>query len=67
MTQLKKLSSVSDERIKAANEERANKEKERDDTLRLIGNILHESVPVSNDEVIIIRILELYLTIIYKC
>ena len=40
-----------DESIKRCNEERVQCEAERTDALKEIGNILHESVPVSNDEV----------------
>lgn len=51
VVQLKKLSQVIDDRMKKANEERALTETARDNIVKEIGNMLHESVPVSNDEV----------------
>ena len=51
MKQLKKLSQLTDGSIKQCNEERVAVEQERSGFLGQIGNMLHESVPVSNDEV----------------
>merc|ERR1719499_2176788 len=48
--QIKKIRSLIDEAIEENNQALLRHEKERDDLLREIGNWLHESVPVSNDE-----------------
>ena len=50
--QLKKVRSLIDEAMSKNNEVLDQKAKLRDDTLREMGNWLHPSVPVSNDEVI---------------
>lgn len=50
VTQLKNVSQEIDQAIKSCNERRVELEQERSDTLREIGNWVHESVPVSNDE-----------------
>ena len=49
--QLKKVRSLIDEAMAANNQVLEDQAKLRDDTLREIGNWLHPSVPVSNDEV----------------
>lgn len=51
-------------RKKEAEELAIQKEKQRDGKIRTIGNLVHDSVPVSNNEVCIIlsRTLETYLT-----
>merc|ERR1712137_1313210 len=48
--QLKKVRSLIDEAMAANNQVLEDQAKVRDDTLREIGNWLHPSVPVSNDE-----------------
>jgi len=49
--QLRCLSSLIEESIRHCNEERAQCETERNDAMFEIGNLLHESVIVSADEV----------------
>ena len=49
--QLKRLSTLITEHIKSSAEERDQVEQERNQHLREIGNLLHESVVVHNDEV----------------
>lgn len=49
--QLKKVRSLIDEAMAVNNQVLEDQAKLRDDTLREIGNWLHPSVPVSNDEV----------------
>lgn len=49
--QLKKVSLEIDQAIKSSNETRLQLEQERTERLREIGNIIHSSVPISNDEV----------------
>ena len=49
--QLKTLSQIIDDTIKKTNEERQHTEEIRNNKLGQIGNLLHQSVPVSNDEV----------------
>ena len=51
MKQLKKLSQLTDGSIKQCNDERVACEQERSAFVKLIGNMLHDTVPVSNDEV----------------
>lgn len=53
VTQIKKIRTVIDERMAQCNAERADLEKERDEALREIGNMIHESCIVSADEVCI--------------
>lgn len=50
VTQIKKIRTVIDERMAQCNAERADLEKERDEALREIGNMIHESCIVSADE-----------------
>ncbi|ESN91653.1 hypothetical protein HELRODRAFT_185194 [Helobdella robusta] len=50
ITQLKKLSTIADEQIKKSDEDCTELEKKRLDALKEIGNLVHESVPVSDDE-----------------
>ena len=52
--QLKKVRSLIDEAIVKNNEDLIKFESERDACLREMGNWLHPSVPVSNDEVTIV-------------
>jgi len=49
--QLRRLSSLVEESIRRCNEERVQCETERSEAMFEIGNLLHESVIVSNDEV----------------
>ena len=49
--QLKRLSQLTDGSIKQCNDERVACEQERSASVKLIGNMLHDTVPVSNDEV----------------
>ena len=51
ITQLKKLSKKIDEEIKKCEEDVKQLETERSEALKEIGNMLHESVIVSADEV----------------
>ncbi len=51
VVQLKKLSQLAAEWLKKCDEDRVLAETRRAEYLREIGNILHDSVPVSNDEV----------------
>jgi seryl-tRNA synthetase len=51
VTQLKKLRVLIDEAIQQNDLDLQKTEKERNNALREIGNHLHDSVPVSNDEV----------------
>lgn len=53
MLQLKRLSSLIDERMKQCNEDRSKCEVERTAALVEIGNLLHESVVISDNEVYI--------------
>jgi len=57
--QLRRLSSLIEENMKRCNEERVQCETQRSEAMFEIGNLLHDSVIVSNDEVItvIIRVL----------
>ena len=48
---VKKIRSLIDDRIAECNAEVLKVEERRSEKLRAIGNVLHESVPVSNDEV----------------
>lgn len=50
VTQIKKLRTLIDEAIASNAEELIKTETERNNALREVGNHLHESVPVSNDE-----------------
>ncbi|XP_069489760.1 serine--tRNA ligase, cytoplasmic [Ambystoma mexicanum] len=50
ITQIKKLRVLIDEAIEKGNTERLKLEDERFESLREIGNLLHPSVPISNDE-----------------
>ncbi len=52
VTQLKKVRALIDEAMVKNNEDLTTHEKTRDDLLRELGNWLHPSVPVSNNEVI---------------
>ncbi|EDV25196.1 uncharacterized protein TRIADDRAFT_25588 [Trichoplax adhaerens] len=47
---VKKIRSLIDDRIAACNAEVIKVEERRSEKLRAIGNLLHESVPISNDE-----------------
>jgi len=49
--QLRRLSSLIEDSIRRCNEERAQCEMERNEAMFEIGNLLHESVIVSADEV----------------
>jgi len=51
VTQLKKVRALIDEAMAKNNEDLARHETARDGLLRELGNWLHPSVPVSNDEV----------------
>ena len=51
MSQIKKLRLLIDEAILKCDAERVKLEAERFENLREIGNLLHPSVPISNDEV----------------
>ena len=51
MTQIKKVRALIDEGIVKCNKEVELVEHLRSDKLFQVGNILHESVPISNDEV----------------
>lgn len=51
VTQIKKVRLLVDEAMEKTDRERARLETERFDQLREIGNLLHPSVPISNDEV----------------
>lgn len=51
VTQLKKVRVLIDEAVQQNDTDLQKTEKERNNALREIGNHLHESVPVSNDEV----------------
>lgn len=51
VTQLKKVRVLIDEAIQQNDLDLQKTEKERNNALREIGNHLHDSVPVSNDEV----------------
>lgn len=50
VVQIKKLRCLVDEEMSKCNSSLAEKEKERSENIQEIGNILHESVPISNDE-----------------
>lgn len=50
VTQIKKLRVMIDEKIAQTDTERLRLETERFESLREIGNLLHPSVPISNDE-----------------
>jgi len=51
ISQLRRLSSLIEDSIRRCNEERVQCETERNETMFEIGNLLHESVIVSADEV----------------
>ena len=51
MSQIKKVRLLIDEAILKCDAERVRLEAERFESLREIGNLLHPSVPISNDEV----------------
>lgn len=51
MSQIKKLRLLIDDAILQCDAERLKLEAERFENLREIGNLLHPSVPISNDEV----------------
>lgn len=51
VTQIKKVRLLVDEAIGKTDSERVTLEEERFEYLREIGNLLHPSVPISNDEV----------------
>ncbi len=51
VTQIKKVRLLVDEAIEKSDSERLKLEAERFEYLREIGNLLHPSVPISNDEV----------------
>lgn len=51
MSQIKKVRLLIDEAILKCDAERIRLEAERFESLREIGNLLHPSVPISNDEV----------------
>ena len=51
VTQIKHIRSLIDENITKCNDEVIKVEQQRNEKLFEIGNLLHESVPVSNDEV----------------
>lgn len=51
IVQIKRLSSLIDLEMKKTDEKLVKIEEERNSTLREIGNVVHHSVPVSNDEV----------------
>lgn len=51
MTQIKKVRLLVDEAVEKMDSERIKLEAERFEYLREIGNLLHPSVPISNDEV----------------
>ncbi|XP_013786535.1 serine--tRNA ligase, cytoplasmic-like [Limulus polyphemus] len=50
VTQIKKIRALMDEEMVKCSEELTRLEKERNETLKEIGNWLHDSVPISNDE-----------------
>lgn len=51
VTQIKKVRLLVDEAVEKTDSERMKLEAERFEYLREIGNLLHPSVPISNDEV----------------
>ena len=51
VTQIKNVRTLIDANIAKCNEEVVNVEQLRNEKLFEVGNLLHESVPVSNDEV----------------
>ena len=51
VTQIKNVRTLIDGNITKCNEEVIKVEQERNEKLFEVGNLLHESVPVSNDEV----------------
>lgn len=51
VTQIKKVRLLVDEAVEKSDKERIRLEAERFEYLREIGNLLHPSVPISNDEV----------------
>lgn len=51
VTQIKKVRQLVDEATEKTDSERVKLEAERFEYQRDIGNLLHESVPISNDEV----------------
>lgn len=51
VTQIKKVRLLVDEAMEKTDSERTRLETERFEHLREIGNLLHPSVPISNDEV----------------
>lgn len=51
VTQIKKVRVLVDEAVEKTDSERIRLEAERFEYLREIGNLLHPSVPISNDEV----------------
>lgn len=51
VTQIKKVRLLVDEAVQKSDTDRLKFESERFEYLREIGNILHPSVPISNDEV----------------
>lgn len=52
MTQIKSIRTLIDGNITECNEEVLKVEQERNEKLFEVGNFLHESVPISNDEVL---------------
>jgi len=51
VSQIKNIRTLIDENLAKCNEEVVNVEQLRNEKLFEVGNLLHESVPVSNDEV----------------
>lgn len=51
MTQLRKLSTLADDGMKQCQEDCHQTELQRFEAIKEIGNLVHDSVPVSNDEV----------------
>lgn len=55
-SELQEKSKTTKSKIKEAEEKALETESQRDKTLNQIGNIIHDSVPISQDEVLIITI-----------
>ena len=51
VSQIRNMVKIVDERMKQGQDDMQVTENERNEALREIGNLVHSSVPVSNDEV----------------
>lgn len=67
VTQIKKVRLLVDEAVEKTDSERLRLEAERFEYLREIGNLLHPSVPISNDEVGVLIVKVLFYYYIHIC